>query len=252
MSKLNYSLENYTWKKAFKLGVMADHAKKIVAKEGKLGVRIVHALITAVHLIPVIGQITQIAEAIIVTKYRDKDMQLGFEEAKEASAQKFFQRGTFKLYGSMLSKPMGLDEALIDFQKAADLNHPGAQIQMALHDKKQRHLMQKAAEQNHPIALRFQQVELGLCRAYDWEGTVRNYLNFNDDLSDKEMTSKEFFEKLDQKKADIKGKLQQFPDTFPNDIYTQKLLENELRKPEDRWIQPIIIFGSIDLRDSPL
>lgn len=231
MSRLNYSNEHYTWKKAFQYGVMSDHAKQVVAKEGRLGNRLVHALITALHLLPLIGNITQLAEAIIVTKHRDKDRQLGFNDAQGDFPQIGFQVGTFYLYGSMLTKPQPL-EAMACFNDAARLEHTGAMVYTAFNDDRMGHLMQRAAEKNHPVALRFQSIELSKALHHFWLGRQMVYLNYNDDLSGISMTEEEFRTAAEKKCAEIQNKLKNIPQEFPHDINTQLLFEHALKGRE--------------------
>lgn len=62
----DYSLDktSYTWKNAFLWGNFRQHCQK--ANTGSLGHRVVHALIAAAEILPIIGQIASIFEKIIV------------------------------------------------------------------------------------------------------------------------------------------------------------------------------------------
>lgn len=65
----NYALtiDDYTWKNAILWGNFSGHCQK--AMEGNLGHRIVHVLIAALELLPIIGQIASIFEKIIVNSF---------------------------------------------------------------------------------------------------------------------------------------------------------------------------------------
>jgi hypothetical protein len=72
MTKFNYSLNqnDYTLKNALFWGVCLGHWQK--TKIGALGNRCVHAIIAALHLLPIIGQISSLAERFIVIHFSDK------------------------------------------------------------------------------------------------------------------------------------------------------------------------------------
>ena len=67
MSNFNYSLDidSYSWTNALLWGNFVGHCKK--ACEGSPSTRIVHLIISAVELLPIISQIASIFEKIIVT-----------------------------------------------------------------------------------------------------------------------------------------------------------------------------------------
>src|ERR1700733_7612011 len=69
MTNFNYSLalEDYTWENAILWGNFKGHCKK--ANEGTFGHRVVHVLIAAVELLPIIGQIASIFETIIIRNF---------------------------------------------------------------------------------------------------------------------------------------------------------------------------------------
>jgi len=66
MPTLRYALNrnDYTWKNALFWGNFIGHCKKI--KEGRLGNRLIHLLIAAAELLPIVSQIASIAETILV------------------------------------------------------------------------------------------------------------------------------------------------------------------------------------------
>lgn len=67
MDNLHYALERscYTWENALFWGNFAKHCEK--ASKGTLGDRIVHTLIAAVEVLPIVGQIASICEKIIAS-----------------------------------------------------------------------------------------------------------------------------------------------------------------------------------------
>src|SRR2546429_459707 len=72
MTKFNYSLDqnNYTVKNMLFWGVCLGHWQKV--KAGTLGHRFVHAMIAALQVSPIFGQIFSLAEGLIVTYFGDK------------------------------------------------------------------------------------------------------------------------------------------------------------------------------------
>jgi|GEM_PF-3856219 len=69
MTYFNYSLDitNYSWRNAFLWGNFIGHCKK--AGQGSLGNRIVHILIAAIELLPIISQISSIFEKLIIDNF---------------------------------------------------------------------------------------------------------------------------------------------------------------------------------------
>ncbi len=74
MTKFNYALkqEDYTLQNALLWGVALGHWQKV--QTGNLGNRCVHALIATVHTLPIIGQISSLAERYIVTHFSDQPL----------------------------------------------------------------------------------------------------------------------------------------------------------------------------------
>lgn len=68
MNQLQFALDqsSYTWTNALLWGNFVGHCKK--AETGHFGNRIVHGLIAATELLPIIGQLASICEKIIATK----------------------------------------------------------------------------------------------------------------------------------------------------------------------------------------
>lgn len=266
---MDFSLNEYNLKKAFNYGVMVDHAKKVMSKEGSLGERIVHALITSIHIIPVIGQISALAESLIATKLHDQAGQLGRISQDPAAAA--YQRGALQLYGSMLTKPGTKQAAMIHFKKAADLGNSNAMVQLAIIDKEHNYqYMWKAAEQDNVIALNFQSREIGKlggCYFSTLEDFERVnsacYVSFEDMNLDNipletpvkrifnneraNATALRILEVVKRKDEEIEKKLKNHPDVFEkaagNDFHTQMLIEKNLSRGGFMLLHNIGIYG---------
>lgn len=66
MTDFNYSLDetHYSWHNALLWGNFLEHCKK--TNEGRMGIRIIHALIAAVEFLPIISQISSVCEKLII------------------------------------------------------------------------------------------------------------------------------------------------------------------------------------------
>lgn len=76
MDKFNYALssEEYTWKNALLWGNFLGHCKK--AREGNFFHRVIHVIIAAIELPPLIGQIASIFEKVIVLKFANSKKEI--------------------------------------------------------------------------------------------------------------------------------------------------------------------------------